>query len=100
MFKFGAHRKVKPKGFKFNPRVYDPKKEELERRRAAFEAQGTDTESIKERMSKSMRTGGGYIQHRRKYYGTHNRQSNITLFLVFVVLLAAFYWFFIKNASF
>ena len=86
-FKVPKHQK-----YQYNPRYWDPQKEELEERlRQVKLRQGTDTDAMKARISGSFkrnqsRRGGGFG-------GSANRRSNFILILVVVVLLVLSYLF-------
>jgi hypothetical protein len=82
-------KKIKPQGFHFNPRYFDPEKEDREARlRAAREATSGDTEAIKSRIS------AGFKNPRRSQsnaYKSAKRRSNITVIITLGVLLVLVY---------
>ncbi|MGI6479458.1 MAG: hypothetical protein ACOX0M_08475 [Salinivirgaceae bacterium] len=73
----------KPKQFKYNPRYYDPEKEEFEKRKAELRKQkGYDTGS-------SIR---GAFTNRSLARRKAQRSSNIRLLIILAVLLIIGWW--------
>jgi|FLOH01.1.fsa_nt_gi hypothetical protein len=61
-----SFRTPKPKSFKYNPRYYDEKKEELEKRKAAMglDSRITHDEGLRLRMDKRWRAGSNNVEEK------------------------------------
>jgi len=76
----------KPLHFDYQPRFYDPKKEELEKRLKASEARTSDdTEGMKSRISSGLRRR--HYQENRNLRARYARQTNIRLMAVLAALV-------------
>lgn len=81
----GIFRTPTPQKFEYNPRFWDPRKEELEERLAELDKlRENDVESSKARISKGLRQGFRMDEKARSKYV---RRSNFRLLMIIAALL-------------
>jgi len=82
--KFSGFKVPKHRKFGYIPRHYDPEKEELEKRIKRYQADVSDEEMLKERISHGFRqTYVGDPEYRKKLV----KKSNMRLFLIILTLI-------------
>lgn len=88
-------KKTSNQRFEYNPRYWDPQKEDLHKRvEQAKRQSGNDPEAIKARISASMRRGGSGVE--KKVRTNYMYRSNMMLIGIVVILLLLTYLFFVS----
>lgn len=87
--------------FDYNPRFWNPQKEELEERLDTIRNRHTeadDTTAVRVRISRGFKRGGGADVDTRLFRSRQVRRSNRTLVIVLAVLILLFLWLFMMYA--
>ena len=93
-FSFG--KRVKPRKFDYIPMHYDPAKEELEARMAKYgQTEISDSELAKARIRSGIRLKA---RGNKEVLKTGNRDANIRLFIIIMLLVAASVYFLQSEA--